>query len=85
MFGRGRYYGCCDHVRNRCNSRCRKSNFRNGRPLFDAFGYSGTLDYPGPLDYTGTGPLDNPELFPGENFMRAQGGCIHSCGWGKKK
>merc|ERR1719229_470760 len=23
--------------------------------------------------------------FPGQNFMRAQGGCIHSCGWGKKK
>ena len=21
----------------------------------------------------------------GQNFMRAQGGCIHSCGWGKKK
>ena len=23
--------------------------------------------------------------FPGQNFVRAQGGCIHSCGWGKKK
>merc|ERR1711992_192110 len=32
---------------------------------------------PYPLDY-GLGGL-------GLNFMRAQGGCIHSCGWGKKK
>ena len=37
--------------------------------------YSGPVDI-GPLDYG---------LNPGQNFMRAQGGCIHSCGWGKKK
>ena len=37
--------------------------------------------YSGPVD---SGPLDYG-LNPGQNFMRAQGGCIHSCGWGKKK
>ena len=31
---------------------------------------------PAPVDYG---------LNLAENFMRAQGGCIHSCGWGKKK
>ena len=31
---------------------------------------------PAPVDYG---------LNLGQNFMRAQGGCIHSCGWGKKK
>ena len=31
---------------------------------------------PAPVDYG---------QYPGQNFMRAQGGCIHSCGWGKKK
>ena len=31
---------------------------------------------PAPMDYG---------LNLAENFMRAQGGCIHSCGWGKKK
>ena len=33
-------------------------------------------------------PLSGPPdygLSPGQNFMRAQGGCIHSCGWGRKK
>ena len=31
----------------------------------------GFMDYR--MDYGG--------IFPGQNFMRAQGGCIHSCGW----
>ena len=35
----------------------------------------GFMDYR--MDYDG--------IFPGQNFIRAQGGCIHSCGWGKKK
>ena len=29
--------------------------------------------------------MDYDGIYPGQNFMRAQGGCIHSCGWGKKK
>ena len=37
--------------------------------------------YSGPVD---SGPMDYG-LNPGQNFMRAQGGCIHYCGWGKKK
>ena len=41
----------------------------------NGYPYSGPL-YSGPVDYG---------LNPGQNFMRAQGGCIHSCGWGKKK
>ena len=40
-------------------------------PPFNPYPFSGGLDY---------------GLLPaGQNFMRAQGGCIHSCGWGKKK
>ena len=41
-------------------------------PPFNPYPYSGGLDYSGLLPVA-------------QNFMRAQGGCIHSCGWGKKK
>ena len=29
--------------------------------------------------------VDVPLGGVGQTFMRAQGGCIHSCGWGRKK
>ena len=41
-------------------------------PPFNPYPFSGGLDYSGLLSVA-------------QNFMRAQGGCIHSCGWGKKK
>ena len=41
-------------------------------PPFNPYPFSGGLDYSGLLPVA-------------QNFMRAQGGCIHSCGWGKKK
>ena len=37
------------------------------------------------IQYAYSGGQPRPPIFPGQNFMRAQGGCIHSCGWGKKK